>query len=72
MQFAQIFTKLLENKMITPYRMSKESGIPNRMIGRWKNGEIYPSAENLIKIADYLDVSVDYLLGRTDKPEINK
>ena len=27
---------------------------------------------NLAKIADYLDVSVDYLLGRTDKPEINK
>ncbi len=26
---------------------------------------------NLAKIADYLDCSVDYLLGRTDKPEIN-
>ena len=27
---------------------------------------------NFAKIADYLDCSVDYLLGRTDKPEINK
>ena len=27
---------------------------------------------NLVKIADYLDCSVDYLLGRTDNPEINK
>ena len=27
---------------------------------------------NLAKIADYLDVSVDYLLGRTDKMEVNK
>lgn len=27
---------------------------------------------SLAKIADYLDCSVDYLLGRTDKPEVNK
>lgn len=30
------------------------------------------TAINLARIADYLDCSVDYLLGRTDKPEINK
>ena len=29
-------------------------------------------SKNLAKIADYLDCSVDYLLGRTDKPEVNK
>lgn len=29
-------------------------------------------ANNLARIADYLDCSVDYLLGRTDNPEINK
>lgn len=27
---------------------------------------------SLAKIADYLDCSVDYLLGRTDNPEVNK
>lgn len=31
-----------------------------------------PSSDKLFKIADYLGVSVDYLLGRTDNPEINK
>lgn len=30
------------------------------------------SCFSLARIADYLDVSVDYLLGRTDNPEINK
>lgn len=30
------------------------------------------SSYSLARIADYLDCSVDYLLGRTDKPEINK
>jgi len=31
-----------------------------------------PNHENLIAIADYFNVSLDYLVGRTDKPEINK
>ena len=31
-----------------------------------------PKADNLAKIADHLDCSVDYLLGRTDNPEINR
>lgn len=31
-----------------------------------------PKADNLAKIADYLGVSVDYLLGRTDNPNINR
>jgi transcriptional regulator with XRE-family HTH domain len=31
-----------------------------------------PLADRLCYIADYLGVSVDYLLGRTDKPEVNK
>ena len=30
------------------------------------------ASDSLAKIADYLDCSVDYLLGRTDNPEINK
>lgn len=31
-----------------------------------------PKADNLAKIADYLNCSVDYLLGRTDNPEVNQ
>ena len=36
-----------------------------------KGGQI-PSAEKLERIADYLDCSVDYLLGRTDNPAVNR
>ena len=32
----------------------------------------YPRVEAIIKIADYFDCSVDYLLGRTDIPEVNR
>lgn len=31
-----------------------------------------PKADNLARIADYLDCSMDYLLGRTDVPEVNR
>ena len=33
---------------------------------RYENGSAEPSLENLVKIADYFDVSVDYLLGRAE------
>ncbi|QSX05443.1 helix-turn-helix transcriptional regulator [Sedimentibacter sp. zth1] len=36
-----------------------------------QSGGSTPKSENLAKIADYLDCSVDYLLGRTDNPEVN-
>ena len=32
----------------------------------------FPKADNLAKIADVLDCSVDYLLGRTDNPQVNR
>lgn len=31
-----------------------------------------PSIESFLKIAEYLDCSIDYLIGRTDNPDINK
>ena len=33
---------------------------------RYENGSSEPSLENLVKLADYFDVSVDYLLGRSE------
>ena len=40
-------------------------------IRNWKSGAI-PSGEILMKFADYFGCSTDYLLGRTDNPEVNK
>nr|WP_256440330.1 transcriptional regulator [Sedimentibacter sp. zth1] len=37
-----------------------------------QSGGSTPKSENLAKIANYLECSVDYLLGRTDNPEVNK
>ena len=40
-------------------------GVSIQAINQYKQGTAYPKTENLIKIADYFGVSVDYLLGRT-------
>ena len=39
------------------------------VLARYELGTIMPSYPVLVKIADYFDVSADYLLGRTDNPE---
>ena len=62
---------LCENKGIKPNTVAKAIGVSTAIATKWKNGTI-PNGETLTKIADYLDCSVDYLLGRTDNPESHK
>jgi transcriptional regulator with XRE-family HTH domain len=65
--FTDIFVEMLQKKQITAYRLAKDTGISQGLMGEYKNGVKLPTIINLIKIADYFDVSVDYLLGRTDE-----
>ncbi len=39
---------------------------------RYEHGEREPSSSVLIKLAELFDVSIDYLVGRTDNPKVNK
>ena len=68
MHLSQILTTLLEKQNISAYKFSKDTGISDRLVGYWKKGDKLPSAENLIIIANYFSISVDYLLGRTENP----
>lgn len=54
--------KPLRNRKVT----SELCGLPPDAIRRYERGEAIPTADSLIKIADYYKVSIDYLLGRTD------
>lgn len=56
----------------TAYVLSKETGLSEGQISRYKHNKSEPLNDQLIKIADALDCSVDYLLGRTDNPEVNR
>ncbi len=70
--FTDRFRYILQCKNLTAYRIAKETGISQGLMAEYNRGEKIPTVNNLIKIADYLDCSVDYLLGRTDNPEVNK
>lgn len=65
------FSNLCKNKGTTPTAVTLSLGLSKGNASSWKkNGN--PSVEILIKLADYLDCSVDYLLNRTDKPNSHK
>ena len=68
--FWDCFYTLCEDNQTTPNSVAKVIGISNATTTKWKKGAI-PNGETLIKIADYLSCSVDYLLGRTPVREIN-
>ena len=44
---------------------AKEIGISSGILTKWKNSGALPSGETLIKLADYFNCSIDYLIGRT-------
>lgn len=59
-------------KGITVSALLAQCGIRKGLIYDMEKRDWTPSAEILEKIADYLGCSVDYLLGRTDNPEVNR
>lgn len=62
-----IFMQLLQERGLTPYRVSMDTGIPQSTLSAWKRGKSTPKLNKLQIIADYLGVSVDYLLGENGK-----
>ena len=44
-------------------------GVKQSSINRYEQGQSAPSLVTLVKYADYLDVSMEYLFARTDKPQ---
>lgn len=60
------FVQLLQEKGITAYRVSKDTGVTQTTLSDWKTGRATPRIATLKKIADYFDVTLDWLLGNTE------
>ena len=58
----EIFEKLLKERGITAYRVAQETGVTTSTLTSWKQGKYVPKMDKLRKIADYLQVSVEYLM----------
>lgn len=61
--------ELAKLKKISIRQLEINFGYSNGYIGSWKRQT--PNSVELARLADYFDVSVDYLLGRTDNPSIS-
>ena len=59
--------QLRESNNITQLKLALDLGTNQNTISRYETGEREADYSMLIKIADYFNVSLDYLLGRTDK-----
>lgn len=49
-----------------------QTGIEQALLSKYENGERVPPTENLMRLAEFYNVSIDYILCRTDKAEINR
>lgn len=64
--------KLRKEKGYTQIALQMKTGIEQALLSKFENGERVPPTETLIKFAEFYDVSIDYILCRTDKREVNK
>ena len=64
--------KLRKEKGITQINLQMKTGIEQALLSKFENGERIPPTETLVRLADFYDVSVDYILCRTENPKINK
>ena len=61
-----IIKELVKQRLMTVAQLERTLDLSNGSISKWAKSK--PNSEPLEKIADYLNVSTDYLLGRTDNP----
>ena len=57
---------------VSQIKLQIDTGIEQALISKYETGKRIPPTETLILLAEYFNVSLDYLVGRTEKTEINK
>lgn len=63
---------LRKSKGYTQIALQMKTGIEQSLLSKFENGERTPPTETLVRLADFYDVSIDYILCRTDNPKSHK
>lgn len=69
--FAKRLRDLMEENNTTQPQLAEAVGVSRQAIGQWKDGNTVPDILDFQKIADYFNVSADYLLGRSKSRSYN-
>lgn len=64
--------QLRKEKKLTQIAVQMQTGIEQALLSKFETGERIPPTETLLILADFYDVSIDYILCRTNKRELNK
>ena len=64
--------KLRKEKGLSQIAVQMQTGIEQALISKYENGERVPPTETVMQLADFYGVSMDYIMGRTDRKEINR
>ena len=65
MDLGQHITTLRKDKKLSQSELGKRVGTSGDLIGRYERDEVKPSIDVIIRIADALNVSIDFLVGKT-------
>lgn len=63
--------EIRKSKGISQLKLAMDLNTSQNTISRYETGEREPGITELIKIADYFNISIDYLLERTNDPELH-
>ena len=66
MRFKEIFKELRKEKGISAEKLAKKLCFTKNIVYAWEKGRAEPNYETLVKLADFFDVSIDFLVGRLD------
>lgn len=63
---------LRKSRKMTQIALQMQTGIEQALLSKYENGSRVPPTETLLILAEFYNVSIDYILCRTDKPNINR
>lgn len=64
--------RIRKEKGLTQIAVQMHTGVEQALLSKFENGERIPPTDTLIRLADFYNVSIDYILCRTENAEINK
>jgi transcriptional regulator with XRE-family HTH domain len=70
--FCQRLKEMRMAKKLTLEQLGKELGVAKQTVGHWETGYRLPPFDVTVTVADYFNVSLDYLAGRTNNPKVIK
>lgn len=62
--FGERLRAIMQETKTSQYRIERDTHISGGSMYKWLTSQSVPTVENLVKLAEYMDISVDYLLGR--------